>query len=106
MQSILTAVPGVSLTRVDVGGNTAASGAETLAFGTPGNNRPMLEGIDTTGVQGTGLVFDCGSLDEVLVSTAAHPAEWPKPGVQMQFIAESGGGSRYSKGARRRECAI
>ena len=60
------------------------------AFGISGNNRPMVEGIDTTGVQGTGFTFDYGSFDEVLVTTAAHAAEWPKPGVQSQIHRQVG----------------
>ena len=91
MQAILAATPGVYVNRFDVGGNTAAIGVEYGAFGIPGYNRPMVEGIDTTGVQGTGFTFDYGSFEEVSVTTAAHTPEWPKPGVQMQFIAKSGG---------------
>src|SRR5262245_58226024 len=52
MTAILAATPAVYLGRFDVGGNTAALGIENSAFGTIGNNRPMVEGIDTTGVQG------------------------------------------------------
>jgi outer membrane receptor protein involved in Fe transport len=91
MSSILAAAPAVYVNRFDVGGNTATLGVNTSAFGTSGANRPMVEGIDTTGVQGTGFTFDYGSFDEVVVHTAAHSVEWPKPGVQMQFITKSGG---------------
>jgi Carboxypeptidase regulatory-like domain len=94
MPSILAATPAVYVNRFDVGGNTATFGVENDAYGTTGSNRPMLEGIDTTGVMGTGFTFDYGSIDEVSVPTAAHSAEWPKPGIQMQFIAKSGG-NRY-----------
>jgi hypothetical protein len=91
MSSILAATPAVQVNRFDVGGNTATSGVENGAYGTAGNNRPMVEGIDTTGVQGSGFTFDYGSVAEVSVHTAAHSLEWPKPGVQIQFIAKSGG---------------
>jgi hypothetical protein len=91
MATILAATPAVYVNRSDVGGNTAMLGVATAAFGTAGNNRPMIEGIDTTGINATGFTFDYGSFDEVAVHTAAHSAEWPKPGVQMQFIAKAGG---------------
>lgn len=91
MSGILATSPGVYVTRVDVGGNTAALGVPNGAFGTLGNNRPMVEGIDATGIFGTGFTVDYGSFDEVSVYTAGHTAEWPKPGVQMQFIAKAGG---------------
>jgi hypothetical protein len=91
MTAIFAATPAVQLTAFDVGGHTAALGVNLTAFGISGNNRPMVEGIDTTGVQATGFTFDYGSLDAVLITVAAHTAEWPKPGVQSQFIAKSGG---------------
>jgi len=94
MAAIFAATPSIQVTAFDVGGHTTALGVSSVAFGISGNNRPMVEGIDTTGVQATGFTFDYGSLDGVLVTTAAHTAEWPKPGVQSQFIAKSGG-DRY-----------
>ena len=96
MLAVLAATPAVHLTRFDVGGNSAALGSDIDAFGISGNNRPMVEGIDTTGVQNTGFSFDYGSFDEVLVSTAAHATEWPKPGVQTQFIVKSGGNEYHA----------
>jgi hypothetical protein len=100
LTSIFAATPAVQVSAFDVGGHTAVLGVSTTAFGISGNNRPMVEGIDTTGVQGTGFTFDYGSFDSVLITVAAHSAEWPKPGVQLQFIAKSGGdeyhGSLYA----------
>jgi hypothetical protein len=100
MAAIFAATPAIQVAAFDVGGHTTALGVSSVAFGISGNNRPMLEGIDTTGVQATGFTFDYGSLDGALVTTAAHSAEWPKPGVQSQFIVKSGGdqyhGSMYA----------
>jgi hypothetical protein len=50
-----------------------------------------VEGIHVTGILGTGLSLNYGSFEEVSVGTAAHSAEWPVPGVQMQFVVKSGG---------------
>ena len=91
MTAILAATPAVFVNRFDVGGSTAFTGVATSAYGTSGNNRPMIEGIDVTGIQGTGFSLDYGSFDAVYVTTAAHTAEWPKPGVQTQFLVKSGG---------------
>lgn len=91
MSALIAATPAVQVNTFDVGGHTTPFGMSSIAFGISGNNRPMVEGIDTTGVQPTGFTFDYGSFDEVLVTTAAHSPEWPKPGVQTQFIAKSGG---------------
>ena len=54
----------------------------------------MVEGIDVAGIFPSGFTLDYGSFDEVSVGTAVHGAEWPAPGVQMQFISKSGG-NRY-----------
>jgi hypothetical protein len=91
MSAIFAATPAVQVTAFDVGGHIAAIGGPLSAFGVSGNNRPMMEGIDTTGVQATGFAFDYGSFESALIAVAAHSAEWPKPGVQSQFIAKSGG---------------
>jgi hypothetical protein len=54
----------------------------------------MVEGINVAGIFPSGFTLDYGSFSEVSVGTAAHGAEWPLPGVQMQIISKSGG-NRY-----------
>jgi hypothetical protein len=54
----------------------------------------MVEGMVVSGILGTGFTLNHGSFEEVVVGTAAHGPEWPMAGVQMQFIAKSGG-NRY-----------
>jgi hypothetical protein len=92
--AILTATPGVHVSRVEVGGNNGGAGGPYAAYGTDGQNRPMVEGINVAGIFPTGFTLNYGSFDEVSVGTAAHSAEWPLPGVQMQIVAKSGG-NRY-----------
>lgn len=90
--SIMAAAPAVSLTRIDVGGSAAGTQTGYFAYGTTGQNRPMVEGIVATeGTAAAGFYYDYGSFDEVSVGTAAHGAEMPWPGVQSQFISKSGG---------------
>lgn len=93
MGTVLSATPAVQVTRFDVGGNTENTGAYS-AYGTEGQNRPMVEGLVVARILGTGFALNYGSFDEVSVGTAVHGAEWPLAGVQMQFIAKSGG-NRY-----------
>ena len=90
---VLAATPAVQMTRFDVGGNTEMTGP-SAAYGIFGQNRPMVEGINVSGIQSTGFALDFGSFDEVSVGTAAHSAEWPMAGVQIQFITKAGG-NRY-----------
>ena len=87
ISAILAATPAVQMTRFDVGGNAEMAGP-SAAYGIFGQNRPMVEGINVSGIQPTGFTLDFGSFDEVSVGTAAHSAEWPMAGVQIQFITK------------------
>jgi hypothetical protein len=94
MFALLALSPAVEVARIEVGGSSGAAGAPYAAYGTRGFNRPMVEGISVTGIFPTGFTLDYGSFEEVSVLTGAHGAEWPTPGVHMQFISKSGG-NRY-----------
>lgn len=96
--AILAQSPAVSLTRIDVGGSAAGTQTGYFAYGTTGQNRPMVEGIVATeGTAAAGFYYDYGSFDEVSVGTAAHSAEMPWPGVQTQLISKSGGNAYHGK---------
>lgn len=90
--AILAEAPAVRLTRIDVGGSAAGTQTAYLVYGTSGQNRPMVEGINSTEATGTfGNYVDYGSFEEVAIGTAAQGAEMAVPGVQAQFISKSGG---------------
>src|SRR4030095_1298004 len=92
MWALLAVTPGVSVTRIDVGGNRAGTQAGSPAYGFPGQVRVLIEGINTTeGTGGAGFYFDYASLEEAFLGTSGQTAEMPNPGVQSQFIAKSGG---------------
>ena len=91
MFAILAATPAVQVARIEVGGGSGDSGSPYSAYGTPGANRPMVEGIQVAGISATGFTLNYGSFEEVSVLTAAHGAEWSAPGVHMQFMSKSGG---------------
>src|SRR5207248_8245664 len=62
------------------------------AYGYSGQNRVLVEGINTTeGTSGAGFYFDYGSFEEVFLGTIGQGAEMPTPGVQSQFLGKSGG---------------
>ena len=92
MWGLLALTPSVSMTRIDVGGNRAGTQTGYIAYGTTGQVRVLVEGINTTeGTGGAGFYFDYGSFEEVFVGTAGQGAEMPHPGVQSQFLGKSGG---------------
>ena len=92
MWSLLATTPSVTLNRVDVGGSTAGTQTTYFAYGYSGQNRPLIEGINTTeGTAAAGFYLDYGSFEEVFIGAAANSAEMPNPGVLTQFVSKSGG---------------
>src|SRR5438128_6306240 len=94
--AVLSETPALKLTRVDVGGSASGSQSNYYAYGTTGQNRPMIEGINSTqGTERFGNYVDMGSFDEIAVNAAAHSAEMAVPGIQMIFISKSGGNAYH-----------
>jgi hypothetical protein len=91
MWSLLATTPSVTLNRVDVGGATMGTQTTYFAYGYSGQNRPLIEGINTTeGTSGSGFYLDYGSFEEVFIGAAGNSAEMPNPGVLTQFVGKSG----------------
>jgi len=90
--SLLAVTPSVQMSRIDVGGNRAGTQTGYAAYGYSGQNRVLVEGINTTeGTSGAGFYVDYGSFEEVFLGTVAQGAEMPTPGVQSQMLGKSGG---------------
>ena len=91
MWSLLATTPSVTLNRVDVGGSTAGTQTTYFSYGYSGQNRPLIEGINTTeGTAAAGFYLDYGSFEEVFIGPAGNSAEMPNPGVLTQFVGKSG----------------
>ena len=91
MWSLLATTPSVTLNRVDVGGSTAGTQTTYFSYGYSGQNRPLIEGINTTeGTAAAGFYLDYGSFEEVFIGAAGNSAEMPNPGVLTQFVGKSG----------------
>ena len=92
MWSLLSTTPSVTLNRVDVGGSTAGTQTTYFAYGYSGQNRPLIEGINTTeGTSAAGFYLDYGSFEELFIGAAGNSAEMNSPGVLTQFVGKSGG---------------
>jgi hypothetical protein len=90
--SLLAVTPAVTMGRIDVGGNRAGTQTGYTAYGFSGQNRVLVEGINTTeGTAGAGFYVDYGSFEEVFLGTIGQGAEMPTPGVQSQMLGKSGG---------------
>ena len=85
MWSLLQTTPAVTMNRFDVGGSTAGTQTTYVAYGAGGQNRPLIEGINTTeGTSAAGFYFDYGSFEEVFIGAAGNSAEMPTGGVLTQ----------------------
>ena len=90
--ALLAVTPSVTMGRIDVGGNRAGTQTGYTSYGYSGQNRVLVEGINTTeGTSGAGFYVDYGSFEEVFLGTIAQGAEMPTPGVQSQMLGKSGG---------------
>ncbi|MEP6893263.1 MAG: carboxypeptidase-like regulatory domain-containing protein [Gaiellaceae bacterium] len=90
--SLLAVTPGIGMARIDVGGNRAGTQTTYTAYGYSGQNRVLVEGVNTTeGTDAAGIYTDYGSFEEVFLGTIAQGAEMPTPGVQTQMLGKSGG---------------
>ena len=94
--AILSEAPGVKLARIDVGGSASGTQTNYFVYGTTGQNRPMVEGINSTeGTDSFGNYIDYGSFQEVSIGSGATSAESPVPGVYTVLVSKSGG-NRYT----------
>ena len=94
--AVLSEAPGVKLARIDVGGSAAGTQTGYFVYGTTGQNRPMVEGINSTeGTGAFGNYVDYGSFQEISIGSGASSAESPVPGVYTVLVSKSGG-NRYS----------
>lgn len=94
--AILSEAPGVKMQRIDVGGSAAGTQTTYFVYGTTGQVRPMVEGINSTeGTGAFGNYVDYGSFEEVSIGSGASSAESPVPGVFTQLISKSGGNTYH-----------
>jgi hypothetical protein len=90
--SLLAGSPAVQMNRIDIGGSTNGTQQGFSVYGTTGQVRASIEGLNATeGTNAFGNYPDVGAMEEVVINTAAHSAEASTPGVQSQFISKSGG---------------
>ena len=78
MWALLAITPGVQMRGIDVGGNKAGNQLGYSAYGSSGQVRVLIEGINITdGTSGAGFYFDYSSLEEVFLGTLGQSAEMP-----------------------------
>lgn len=92
--ALMAVTPGVTMTRVDVGGSSAMSETGWVVYGmSGGGNQYTVEGIQVD----ANYYNDFGSFQEVQIETAAHTAETSVPGVMSSMVAKSGGNTYHGE---------
>lgn len=93
MWQVLALSPGIRMTGApDVGGNTVGTQQGFANYGTSGQVKPELDGMDTREQTGSaGSYYDDRSFEEVQVRAYGHDAEMALPGVNYVAVVKSGG---------------
>src|SRR5581483_5876785 len=88
-------VPGLVMSRPDVGGTQGGLQGTYSARGTPSSqNSQFLNGVnvgDPAAIGAAGFYYDYDAFDEIQVSTGAHDITVPTSGVFLNMVTKSGG---------------
>ena len=84
------------MSRIDVGGNRAGTQTGYTAYGLTGQERVLIEGINTTeGTGGAGFYFDYASLEEVFLGTTGQSAPRCRTPACRASSSRKSGGNKF-----------
>ena len=96
-------VPGLVMSRPDVGGTSGGlQGTYTARGTTSAQNTQYLNGVnvgDPSAIGAAGFYYDFDAFDEIQVSVGAHDITVPTGGVFLNMITKSGGNKWQGQGA-------
>src|SRR5262249_49141080 len=96
-------VPGLVMSRPDVGGTSGGlQGTYTARGTTSGQNSQYLNGVnvgDPAAIGAAGFYYDYDAFDEIQVSVGAHDITVPTSGVFLNMVTKSGGSRWAGQGA-------
>ena len=96
--ALLAQTPGITLPRVDVGGNTAGTQSAYRAYGLSGQSITTVDGVNITdGSAGVGAYIDYGALAEAKVAAAGNSAEVPVAGAAVTTVIKSGSNTHHGE---------
>ncbi len=95
-------VPGLTMSRPDVGGTSGGLQGVYSARGTSsGQNSQYLNGVnvgDPSAIGAAGYYYDFDSFEDIQVSTGAHDITVPTSGVFLNMVTKSGGNTWAGRG--------
>ena len=96
--ALLAATPGITMPRVDVGGNTAGTQSPYRAYGLSGQSITTVDGVNiTTGADGVGAYIDYGALAEAKIAAAGNSADVPVAGAAVTAVVKSGSNTQHGE---------
>ena len=96
--ALLALTPGITMPRVDVGGNTAGTQSSYRAYGLSGQSITTVDGVNITErSSGVGAYIDYGALAEAKVSAAGNAADVPVAGAAVTTVIRSGSNTHHGE---------
>jgi hypothetical protein len=96
--ALLAASPGISLPRVDFGGNTAGTPSAFRAYGLAGQTITTVDGVNiTVGSAAIGAYVDYGAMAEAQVSAAGNGADVAVAGAAVTTVVKSGSNTHHGE---------
>jgi len=98
LMALLALTPGITLPRVDVGGNTAGTQSAYRAYGLSGQSITTVDGVNITdGSNAIGAYIDYGAMAEAKIAAAGNSAEVPVAGAAVTTVIKSGGNTHHGE---------
>jgi carboxypeptidase family protein/TonB-dependent receptor-like protein len=96
--ALLALTPGITLPRVDVGGNTAGTQSAYRAYGLSGQSITTVDGVNITdGSSAIGAYIDYGAMAEAKIAAAGNSAEVPVAGAAVTTVIKSGSNTHHGE---------
>jgi hypothetical protein len=98
LMALLAQTPGITLPRVDVGGNTAGTQSAYRAYGLLGQSITTVDGVNITdGSNAIGAYIDYGAMAEAKIAAAGNSAEVPVAGAAVTTVIKSGSNTHHGE---------
>ncbi len=98
LMALLAQTPGITLPRVDVGGNTAGTQSAYRAYGLSGQSITTVDGVNITdGSNAIGAYIDYGAMAEAKIAAAGNSAEVPVAGAAVTTVIKSGSNTHHGE---------
>ena len=99
--ALLAQTPGITMPRMDVGGNTAGTQSPYRAYGLSGQTITTVDGVNITqgsNSEAMGAYIDYGALAEAKISAAGNAADVAVAGAAVTTVIKSGSNTTHGEG--------